>query len=156
MPTFAERFRMPSAADPYNFGILDRSRYFFLSSSSSVVLTRLSGTPFQTHYFSENVDRLNITNRMVTSLTWFYFLFNIFSGNGKRGKNLLPLYRIFCFPRRFSSSRCHCAVKAAHTPWWWNINTDVWNLCLCLQRLQFPMPVFVLHIIDSCLFIIQM
>jgi hypothetical protein len=27
----------------------------FLPSSSSVVLTRLSGPPFQTHYFSENL-----------------------------------------------------------------------------------------------------
>jgi hypothetical protein len=34
-----------SVTDPYGriLGFLDRSRYFFLSSSSSVVLTRLSG-----------------------------------------------------------------------------------------------------------------
>jgi hypothetical protein len=37
--------RVVSAVDPYgrNLGFLDRRRYFFLSSSSSVVLTRLSG-----------------------------------------------------------------------------------------------------------------
>jgi hypothetical protein len=34
-----------SVTDPYGriLGFLDRSRYFFLSSSSSVVLTRLNG-----------------------------------------------------------------------------------------------------------------
>jgi hypothetical protein len=31
-----------------NLGFLNRSRYFFHSSSSSVVLTKLSGPPFQT------------------------------------------------------------------------------------------------------------
>jgi hypothetical protein len=47
VPTFADRCRVVSAAGPYGriLGFLDRSRYFFLPSSSSVVLTRLSG-PF--------------------------------------------------------------------------------------------------------------
>jgi hypothetical protein len=45
-----------SEPDPYGgiLGFLDRSRYFFLPSSSSSVLTR-EWTPFQTHYFSENL-----------------------------------------------------------------------------------------------------
>jgi hypothetical protein len=32
----------------------------FLPSGSSVALTRLSGPPFQTHYFSENLIALGI------------------------------------------------------------------------------------------------
>jgi hypothetical protein len=43
-----------------NLGFLGRSRYFFLPSSSLVVLTRLSGTPFQTRCFSENVEAAGI------------------------------------------------------------------------------------------------
>jgi hypothetical protein len=48
---------MVSATDPtaVNLGFLDPEPLFFHSSSSSVILTRLSGTPFQTHYFSENL-----------------------------------------------------------------------------------------------------
>jgi hypothetical protein len=48
---------MVSVTDPYGLILrfLDRGRYFFLSSSSSIVLTRLSETLFQTHYFSENL-----------------------------------------------------------------------------------------------------
>jgi hypothetical protein len=44
---------------PYDriFGLLDQNLYFFLSSRSSVVLTRL-WIPFQTHYFSENLVAL--------------------------------------------------------------------------------------------------
>jgi hypothetical protein len=37
-----------------NLSILDRSRYFLLSSSS-FILTRSEWTPFQTHSFSGNV-----------------------------------------------------------------------------------------------------
>jgi hypothetical protein len=46
LPTFTDRgCHVVSVTDPYCriLGFLDRSRYFFLSSSSSVVLTRLSG-----------------------------------------------------------------------------------------------------------------
>jgi hypothetical protein len=45
-----------SVTDPYSsiLGFLDRNSYFFLSSSSSVVL-KAGWTPFQTHYFSENL-----------------------------------------------------------------------------------------------------
>jgi hypothetical protein len=45
LPTFTERYYVISVTDPYGciLGFLGRSRYFFLSSSSSVVLTRLSG-----------------------------------------------------------------------------------------------------------------
>jgi hypothetical protein len=32
----------------------------FLSSSSSIMLTTLSGPPFQTHYFSENLVAVGI------------------------------------------------------------------------------------------------
>jgi hypothetical protein len=46
---------MVSVTDPYGciLGFLDRSRYFFFPSSSSVVHRRW--TPFQTHYFSEKL-----------------------------------------------------------------------------------------------------
>jgi hypothetical protein len=46
-----------SVTVPYGriLGFLDRGRYFFLPNSSSIELTRLSGAPFQTHYFSENL-----------------------------------------------------------------------------------------------------
>jgi hypothetical protein len=46
-----------SATDPHGriLGFLDPEPLLFLPSSSSVVLTRLSWTPFQTHYFSENL-----------------------------------------------------------------------------------------------------
>jgi hypothetical protein len=37
-----------------NLGFLDPEPLIFHSSSSSVILTRLR-TPFQTHYFSENL-----------------------------------------------------------------------------------------------------
>jgi hypothetical protein len=46
VPTFVDRgCRVVSATDPHGpiFGFLDRSRYFVLPSSSSIVLTRLSG-----------------------------------------------------------------------------------------------------------------
>jgi hypothetical protein len=46
VPTFTDiECHMVNVADPYgrNLGFLDRSRYFFLLSSSSIVLTRLSG-----------------------------------------------------------------------------------------------------------------
>jgi hypothetical protein len=46
LPTFADKgCHVVSVTDPCGciLGFLDRSRYFFLSSSSSVVLTRLSG-----------------------------------------------------------------------------------------------------------------
>jgi hypothetical protein len=37
-----------------NLSFLDRSRYFFLSSSS-FILTRAEWIPFQTHCYSENL-----------------------------------------------------------------------------------------------------
>jgi hypothetical protein len=42
-----------SVTDPYDriLGFLDRSRYIFLSSSSSVVLTRLSGPPLYIYIY---------------------------------------------------------------------------------------------------------
>jgi hypothetical protein len=46
VPIFADRgCQVVSVTDPYGhiLGFLDRDRYFFLPSSSSVVLTRLSG-----------------------------------------------------------------------------------------------------------------
>jgi hypothetical protein len=46
VPNFADRgCHVVNVTDPYCriLGFLDRSRYFFLSSSSSLVLTRLSG-----------------------------------------------------------------------------------------------------------------
>jgi hypothetical protein len=45
-----------SEADPYshNLGFLNCSRYFFFSSSSSIVLMKAEWTPFETH-FSENL-----------------------------------------------------------------------------------------------------
>jgi hypothetical protein len=48
---------MVSLAVPYGriLGFLDRSHYFFFSSSSSLVLHEAEWTPFQTHYFSENL-----------------------------------------------------------------------------------------------------
>jgi hypothetical protein len=39
---------------PYS-GLSRSVPLLFLPSGSSFVLTRLSGTPFQTHYFSENL-----------------------------------------------------------------------------------------------------
>jgi hypothetical protein len=49
--------RVVSAADPNgrNIGFLDLSRYFFLSSSSSVALTRLGGPRSRSTTFSENL-----------------------------------------------------------------------------------------------------
>jgi hypothetical protein len=46
-----------SAMDPtaVNINFLDLEPLLFHSSSSSVTLTKLSGPPFQTHYFSENL-----------------------------------------------------------------------------------------------------
>jgi hypothetical protein len=46
---------MVSVTDPYGriLAFIDWICYF--SSSYSIVLTRLSGTAFQTHYFSENL-----------------------------------------------------------------------------------------------------
>jgi hypothetical protein len=38
-----------------NLDFLDPEQLLFHSSSSSVILMRVSGTPFQTHYFSENL-----------------------------------------------------------------------------------------------------
>jgi hypothetical protein len=52
--TFADRgCRVVSATDPHGrvLGFLDRSRYF----SIQVAPQLYSRTPFQTHYFSENV-----------------------------------------------------------------------------------------------------
>jgi hypothetical protein len=42
-----------------NLSFLDRSRYF-LSSSSSFILTRAEWTPFQTHCYSDNLVALGI------------------------------------------------------------------------------------------------
>jgi hypothetical protein len=58
VPTFTNRgYRVVSATDPYGRiqSFLDRSPYFFLQSSSSVVLTRLSGPRSRSNYFSESV-----------------------------------------------------------------------------------------------------
>jgi hypothetical protein len=46
-----------SVTDPYGriLGFLDRSLYFFLPSSSSIVLTRLSCPRSRPFYFSENL-----------------------------------------------------------------------------------------------------
>jgi hypothetical protein len=38
-----------------NIGLLDCARYFFHSSSSSIILSRLSGPHFRTNYFKENL-----------------------------------------------------------------------------------------------------
>jgi hypothetical protein len=38
-----------------NLSFPDQSRYFFLSSSSSFILTSAEWTPFQTHSYSENM-----------------------------------------------------------------------------------------------------
>jgi hypothetical protein len=55
LPTFAERGmsrgQREGSLRPYS-RISKQEPLFFLSSSSSIVLTR---TPFQTHYFSENL-----------------------------------------------------------------------------------------------------
>jgi hypothetical protein len=46
-----------SVTDPaaINLDFLDPELPLFHSGSSSVILARLSGPPFQTHYFSENL-----------------------------------------------------------------------------------------------------
>jgi hypothetical protein len=44
--------RIPTA---FNLGFLAPEPLLFHSSSSSVILTRLSGPPFKTHYFTENL-----------------------------------------------------------------------------------------------------
>jgi hypothetical protein len=58
MPTFVDRgvSRGQHGGSPtvVNLSFLDRSRYFFLSSSS-FILTRAEWTPFHTHRYSENV-----------------------------------------------------------------------------------------------------
>jgi hypothetical protein len=54
MPTFEDRgCYVVSVTDPYgyNLGFLDRSRYFFFQ----VAPLEAEWTPFQAHYFSENL-----------------------------------------------------------------------------------------------------
>jgi hypothetical protein len=56
VPTFADRgCHVVSVTHPYGhiLGFLDRSRYF--SSSSSIVFNEAEWTPFQTHYYVENL-----------------------------------------------------------------------------------------------------
>jgi hypothetical protein len=56
VPTFADRGRhVVSVTDTYGriLGFLDRSRYF--SFKSPYLYSRGEWTPFQTHYFSENL-----------------------------------------------------------------------------------------------------
>jgi hypothetical protein len=45
---------MVSAVEPYShiLGFLDRSRYFFFQAATH----QAEWTPFQTHYFSENLE----------------------------------------------------------------------------------------------------
>jgi hypothetical protein len=54
-----------SATDPHdsNLGFLDPEPLRFNSNSSSIILTRLEWTPFQTHYFSENLVAPGIIQR---------------------------------------------------------------------------------------------
>jgi hypothetical protein len=58
--------RTPTAV---NLGFLDPEPLLFHSSSSSVILTRLSGPPFQTHYFPENLVSLGIEPRTSGSVS---------------------------------------------------------------------------------------
>jgi hypothetical protein len=57
-PTFADRgvSRVQRGGSPtvVNLSFIDRSCYF-LTSSSSFILTRAEWAPFQNHYYSENV-----------------------------------------------------------------------------------------------------
>jgi hypothetical protein len=56
--TFADRgCHVVSVTDPYsrNLGLLDRSRYFSFSSSSSIVVNRLSGPRSRPITFSEDL-----------------------------------------------------------------------------------------------------
>jgi hypothetical protein len=56
--TFADRgCHVVRVTDPHGriLGFLHGSCYVFSQSSSSIVLTRLQWTLFQTHYFSENL-----------------------------------------------------------------------------------------------------
>jgi hypothetical protein len=56
MPNFADRgCRVISAADPYDriIDTLDLSRHFFFQVAPHLYLR--DWTPFQTHYFSENM-----------------------------------------------------------------------------------------------------
>jgi hypothetical protein len=64
VPTFVDRGCCAvSAVDPYgrNLGFLDRSRYSFFQSRSSVVLTRLSG-PRSTPATSQNIWKCQESN----------------------------------------------------------------------------------------------
>jgi hypothetical protein len=57
VPTFADRgWREVGAADPCgrNLGFLKWSRYYVFRNSYKIVLVA-QWTPFQTHYFSENL-----------------------------------------------------------------------------------------------------
>jgi hypothetical protein len=61
VPTFADRgYRMVSTTDPYGriLEFLHRSRYFFFPSTSSIVLTRLSG-PITRPTTSQNREESN-------------------------------------------------------------------------------------------------
>jgi hypothetical protein len=58
VPTFADRgYRVVSATDPHGriLGFLDSKPLLFHSSSSSVITHEAEWTPFQNHYFSENL-----------------------------------------------------------------------------------------------------
>jgi hypothetical protein len=50
-------FHVVSVTDPYgrNLGFFRQEALLFPSSSSSIVLNEAEWTPFQTHYFSENL-----------------------------------------------------------------------------------------------------
>jgi hypothetical protein len=58
VPTFVDRGvsrgQHGGSSTVVNLSFLDRSRYF-LSSSSSFIFTRAEWTPFQTHFYSENL-----------------------------------------------------------------------------------------------------
>jgi hypothetical protein len=82
VPTFADRgCHVVSVTDPYgrNFGFLDRSRYFFFQVAPQLYSWG-EWTPFQTHYFSENMTALGIepgplTTRPQRRSTFFYITY---------------------------------------------------------------------------------
>jgi hypothetical protein len=57
--------RIPTAV---NLGFVNPEPLLFNSSSSSVILTRLSWAPFQTHYYSGNLVALEIEPRISGSI----------------------------------------------------------------------------------------
>jgi hypothetical protein len=68
VPTFGDKgYHVVSVTDPYSriLGFIGRSRYFFFQVAPQLYSHEAEWTPFQTHYFSENITGNTIHLRCV-------------------------------------------------------------------------------------------